>query len=296
MKQLLKTTSILIVFTIQLSCAGKTARVSFTGEAPKIYQDHKQPLTMYACNDTTISHSIEWGKNNPKTIPFGPQNKGDEIFFISKYYIASPPLPNQFVADAPLILGVLSEDHFTLNNANQKVDIFMDYQLLKAIQLGFIPVNYASNEAMMSGEANLSYCMKEQINKIPINIRCPEFNYTEYGKKTTGKANGLGKGIAQLARVKNKVGGLTTKGQLFIPLDVQTKEVLKECTVEILNDIILEHQIYFGTAEKYHEKIDLTQAYQTYKYSGEPVSLYCKARPNNEPAEGCNPVVLQRDE
>ena len=283
MKLISKTVGFLIIITILASCAGKTARVNFTGLAPEKFMYDKQPVELYACNNTSISYKVDWGSDNPIKIPFGPQAKDDREFFISKYYIASPPLPNKFVAKAPLILGVLSEDHFTLKKPNQQVNIFMDYQLLKPIQLAFVPVNYISNKN------EIPYCLEQNINKIPINIRCPAFKYTTYGKETTGKSIGLGKGIGQLARI-NKAGQLTAEGQLFIPIDIKTKKALEHCTVEIVNDIILEHQIYFGTAESHKQKIDLTQAYQAYKKSGKPVTLYCKARPENEPAAGCLPI------
>lgn len=287
MKPLLKTISILTVSTILFSCA--TTRVTITGGAPTKYQDKKQPLSLYACNNTSIPYSIEWNKENSLKIPYGLQVKDGKEYFISKYYIASPPLPNRFAANTPLILGVLSEDHFNLEKANQKVDIFMDYKLLKPIQLAFIPVNYTSNNS------ENSFCIDHDINKIPINIRCPEFNYTKYGKEKTGKSKGLGKGIGQLKRGKNTSGELTDKGQLFIPVEKvnKTTKALENCTVEIVNDILFEHQIYFGTAEKHHEKIDLTLAYKTYKETGESVNLYCKARPEDEPAAGCNPIFDQ---
>ncbi len=284
MKQLFKTVVIVIVFTTLYSCASGTARINFTGAAPQKYEGDKQPLSLFACNNTSIAHSIEWGKENPLTVPFGRQVKEGQEYFISKYYIASPPLPNKFVANHPLILGVLSEDHLVLDRTNQRVDVFMDYQLLKPIKLAFIPVNYTSNEREVKS------CVDQNINKVPINIRCPEFNYTSHGQQTTGQSTGLGKGIGQLLR-KTIAGELTTVGDLFIPLDLETEEALNGCTVEIVNDIILEHQVFFGSAAAHHEKIDLTKAYHAYKQSKKHVNLYCKVRPVNEPAAGCNPVL-----
>jgi len=278
----LKTISISIVCAILVSCT--SARITFTGDAPEKYKNDTQPLSIYACNNTTISHSIKWGKKNHKKIPFGHHRKDGKEYFISKYYIASPPLPNKFVAKEPLILGVLSEDHFALENAKQNVNIFMNYRKLKPIHLAFIPVSYTNHE---TGSLD---CIEQNINKIPINIRCPEFEYTDHEKKITGKSTGLGKGIGQLKRTEQG-GILLTEGDLFIPIDITTKKALQNCTVEIVNDIMLEHQIYFGTAEKHDQKIDLTGAYETYQLTKEPMSLYCKARPENEPATGCNPIT-----
>ncbi|WP_395375946.1 hypothetical protein [Marinicella sp. W31] len=288
MKSLSRIICILAACNILLSCAGKTARVTFTGTAPEKYETNKQPLEMYACNNTSIVHNIAWGEKNPKTIPYGRQVKDGKEYFISKYYIASPPLPNKFVSKEPLILGVLSKDHFTLDRADQNVDIFMDYQLLKPIHLAFLPVVYTRNES------EAEYCLEKNIHKIPINIRCPEFNYTQYGKEKTGKSIGLGKGIGQL-KMKSQAGELVAEGDLFIPIDKDTKKALENCTVEIVNDIILDHQIYFGSAQNHHQKINLTQAYKAYKLNEEHVTLYCKARPENEPASGCGPISLRED-
>ena len=279
MKQLAKVLCILAALTVLCSCTSKTAKVNFSGVAPTQYENDKQPLSIYACNNTSIPHNIEWGKPNLKKIPYGHQVKDGKEYFISKYYIASPPLPNNFDAGKPRILGVLSEDHFALENIHEEKDIFMDYKLLKPIKLKFFPINFYSNPS------DTPYCIEQNIYEIPVNIRCPEFKYTEYGKKLTGHTKGLGKGIALLKRKKD-----AASTELFIPFDLETEEVLKNCTMEIVNDIILEHQIYFGSPEKHHQKIDLTRAYETHKRTGKPVSLYCKARPENEPAAGCMPL------
>ncbi len=284
MTQLNKILAVTVAVTILASCAQKVS-VNFTGRAPTKYLNKLQPLTMYACNNTSIAHSINWEEDNPKQVPYGRQMRDGKAFFISKYYIASPPLPNQFVARAPLILGVLSEDHFTLQRKNQQVEVYMDYELLEPIQLAFIPVDYASetNEAPS--------CLAQNINQIPINIHCPEFKYTAQGEQKTGLSHGLGKGIGQLARVKNKAGELTNEGQLFIPVDIDTEEALNNCTVEIVNDIMLEHQVYFGSAESFQQTINLSQVYAIYKQTGEHVALYCRTRPDDQPAAGCHPVL-----
>jgi len=283
MKPLSKIFIFLTVFTFNLAYACESAYVTFTGEAPEKYEQDKQPLTLYACNNITIEHSMKWGKKNKETIPYGHISKGGKDFFISKYYVASPPLPNSFSPEVPLTLGVLSEDHFILTGEGEKANIFMDYKLLKPIKLGFLPVNYSN------GESEITSCIDKKVNTIPINIRCPSFKYTE------GDKIGLGKGIAQMARTK-KEGRLTAKGQLFLPLDLETNKALKNCTVEIINDIILEHQVYFGTADNHYEKIDLTKAYEDYKNYSKEVNLYCKVRPKNEPATGCNPILSSKKE
>lgn len=283
MKLLTISVLILTVFTINLSNADESAFVTFTGEAPAKYEQSKQPLTLYACNNTQIDLHMEWNKENRNKVPYGFQTKDGKDFFISKYYIASPPLPNSFSAGKPLILGVLSEDHFPLFEPEMNVNVFMNYKLLKPIQLGFLSVNYSN------GGSGIDNCIDQNINTIPINIRCPSFEYTKDDKI------GLGKGIAQLSRVKNSNGQLTDEGQLFIPLNIETKKALEHCTVEILNDIIAEHQVYFGSADHYQEKLDLTHAYEAYKRQGKHVNLYCRARPEEEPATGCNPILFEKE-
>ncbi len=273
---------VLLAIVNGLAWAGESALVTVTGAAPVKYESQTQPVTIYACNDTTVHHKISWNGKNRVSVPYGQRIEDGKRFFISKYYVASPPLPNSFAADEPLILGVLSEDHFVMAKPEQNVDVFMNYTLLKPIELGFLSVDYAG----VDNDNDLANCVDQGVNFVPINIRCPSFEYTD------GKAAGLGKGIAQLAR-KSDDGGLTDKGQLFIPLNLDTKLPLEGCTVEILNDIILDHQVYFGTSQEHAQTLDLTYAYKAFLNGQEPVRLYCKTRPENEPAEGCQPVVLE---
>lgn len=269
---------------ITSALAGDRGWVNFTGMAPQAYEKQQQPLTVFACNNTAVSLDMQWGTDNIREVPFGLEFAGDQPYFISKYYIASPPLPNQFVSGTPLILGVLSQDHFRLDGGPEMAEVFMDYRLLKPVQLGFLPVSYQSSER---GEAS---CLDLGINQIPINIRCPEFEYTAYGQKITGQKKGLGKGIGQLARVKTKTGELKDHGQLFIPLDVASQKPLKDCTVEIVNDIMFAHQVFFGKASDHQSIINLTQAYERHQHSGESVGLYCRPRPVDQPAAGCVPL------
>ena len=282
MKILSKITIILTACTINLANADESATVIFTGKAPEEYEKCVQPLTMYACNNTQINLSMKWTEANSKTIPYGPQSKDGKDFFISKYYIASPPLPNSFSPGKPLILGVLYDDHFSLSESDtsrpdMKKRVFMDYTRLKPIKLGFIPVNYSVRE-------NESENCIEQINTIAINIHCPSFKLTKGG-------TGPGQGIGELSRMCPQ----HNKGQLFIPLDNKTMKPLEGCTVEIINDIRPEHLVYFGTADNHHEKLDLTQAYKNYKRNGKQVELYCRARRKDEPASGCEPLLTDKN-
>jgi len=265
------------ILSFSFSAASESAYVNLTGAAPSEYENKKQPLTIYACDNTEIHTEMKWKERNIRKIPFGWHRKGDKDFFISKYYIASPPLPNSFSAGQPLTLGVLSVDHFSINKHDERVDVFMDYKRLKPIELGYLTVDYSANSH------DSKSCIDKNINVIPINIRCPSFRYTK-GNKT-----GLGKGIAQLSR--NVVNGrLSHHGQLFIPLEIETKQALKGCTVEVLNDIILDHQIYFDTSDGPKTKINLTKAYHAYKDKNRAVNLFCRSREKNQPPSGCRPV------
>lgn len=275
MKLLIILATALVLFMFVWLSLGESAYVTFSGAAPKKYESDSQPLTLYGCNNTKVAHNMQWSKSNKKEIPYGHQSNDGKDYFISKYYVASPPLPNTFSPDQPLILGVLSKDHFSLTEADQNVDIVMDYTLLKPIELGFLTVDYSHEE---DGVAS---CLDQEINVVPINIRCPSFEYASGGK------TGLGKGIAQLDR-NAKDGVLGKHGKLFIPLNVESKVPLEGCTVEVLNDIILEHEVFFGTPDNHQEKINLTQAYNAFNSGGKNVMLYCKARAPEQKAKGCN--------
>lgn len=273
-------------------CAAKrdSATLVFTGSAPAKYQSLPQPVQLLACNNTQIDTEMAWTQETLKRVPYGWQDDGENQFFISKYYVASPPLPKTFEPGKPITLGVLSQDHFSLTEDGEMVPIFFDYTLLDPIELADIKVDYGNR---FDGVAS---CADYGINTIPINIRCPSFKYRGSGHY------GLGKGAAQLTR-EQKHGVLSNYGYLFTPLrivhqaDMQQNPPLEGCTVEVLNDVILKHQVYFGTPSDHARKIDLTQAYRNYKANPrEPVSLYCRPRPENQPAAGCEPALpLKRE-
>ena len=274
----------------------ETAIIRFTGDAPSDYVNHKQPIEIFACNNytdsvTTPNQTVDFNKLTEVEVPFGRQDDfGSELsdeYYISQYYIASPPLPNNFDPGKPRILGVLSSDHFSQETRGEIRTINMDYRLLKPIEAGFVKVDYSS------GDDQILDCIEQGIDTIAINIRCPSFEYTEYGTRKTGKKIGLGKGIAQLQRAKDQEGHLTDKGDLLIPLNVESKQPLTDCTVEIVNDIIQHHQVFFGTADQHTAKIKLTEAYDDYHRRNQHLQLYCRARPADEPAAGCNPIMAQ---
>ena len=280
--------ALLIISTLS-ACANKQQqiRVNLTGTAPAQYLNDKQPLTVFTCGGGAYQHHMGWTGDNPIELPYGWQGNGEGRHFISQYYIASPPLPNQFVADTPLILGVLSQDHFSVDDPKRPVEVFMDYRLLEPIKLGFMPVDYIGGvNTLAQGAAS---CLDLGVNQIPINIRCPEFTFTAYGRSITGKETGLGKGIGLLSRKTDQAGMMLNEGQLFIPLDPHTDVSLEGCTVEVVNDVLPDHQVYFDTPRGLEQTLDLTQAYRTFLHSGQQVGLYCRMRPVDQPATGCLP-------
>ncbi|GHA04750.1 hypothetical protein GCM10008090_12740 [Arenicella chitinivorans] len=276
-----------VVFGLFLAgCAAKhdSAILVFTGSAPADYQSLPQSVQLLACNNTQINTEMAWNQRTLKSVPYGWQTDGKDEFFISKYYVASPPVPKTFKPGKPITLGVLSQDHFSLYEDDEVVPIFFDYTLLDPIKLADIKVDYGNR---LDGVAA---CADYGINTIPINIRCPSFKYRGSDQY------GLGKGIAQLSREQeNRV--LTDHGHLFIPLRIEPESnphidpPLEGCTAEILNDIILEHQVYFGTAANHVSKIDLTKAYRQFVSHQTPITLYCRPRPQDQLAAGCAPLL-----
>lgn len=283
----MKPTAFIILSLLCFNATGQTNQhiiVDLTGTAPDQYLGDQQPLTVFTCGGQAFEHHMKWQQNNPIKLPYGWQGEGEDRYFISQYYIASPPLPNQFVANTPLILGVLSEDHFAVNEPEKEVSVLMDYRLLEPVKLGFMPVNYA-------GVSQTDSCVDLKVNHIPINIRCPRFTYTPYGRDKTGKTKGLGKGIGLLSRKPLEGGGLSDEGQLFIPLDPESEVALEGCEVEVVNDILSDHLVYFDTALGPRQTLDLSEAYRFFLNAGKPVGLSCQLRPEDQPAAGCRPAM-----
>jgi hypothetical protein len=121
-----------------------------------------QTLSLFSCNTSLTVNSklwkgpkkgFEWQKKNQilKGIPFGYQTdtKTKDSFYISTYYIASPPLFQKGPHGGPIPnskydIGIVTPNEFNFTGDNpKKVD--MNYNLLEPVYIEYIDVVYGSS-------------------------------------------------------------------------------------------------------------------------------------------------------
>lgn len=226
-----------------------------------------QQISLYGCNtsitldNTSITgpknvnnqitikgpKGFVWEKENQivSGIPFGYQT--DTIthkkFYISKYYIASPPIikKNTNITKTSYDLGLVTPDAFTLKGDKPTQLVYLNYNILKEIEIAYIPVKF------------LDSFDKLNVNLVPFNVSCNDFPWRDKNGIINAKgASGVG--------ALNKKEGIN---QLFLPyIDNNAKKDCLNCKVTILNDILLDHKIFFVIDGKKRETINLKEYHQ----------------------------------
>jgi len=138
--------------------------------------------------------------------------------------------------------------------------VYFDYRILKPTYLKFIAADYSYTHP--EGKS----CKSLGVDAIPLNIQCSDFPW---------RNGALGaSGIANITRENNKV---------FLPLLEKDSKPL-QCSVSILDDIILDHDIYFsGNDNKKTKTINLTE----YHHKSAQMKLMCFKRQPNDIPSGC---------
>ncbi len=207
----------------------------------------RQPVTLYGCN-TIISvpgklpggeRGFLWNTGNQvlSGIPFGPQfdTLKKDSFYISKYYIASPPVFKKVphaLSDSNTVydIGLVEPDEFTLEGEKPGQTVNMNYNLLQPPYVKYLPVKFDSS-FIGSG-----------VDVIPINVECKDFPWRNSGAPGASGIGGIKRDSLQM-------------GQLFLPYyyvpDTSTAQATDsvqrclDCRVTILNDILFKYEVSF---------------------------------------------------
>lgn len=251
---------------------GSVGSIGILMENTSVPATKKQGLTLLGCN-TRIDTAVAplWGRDTWQTIsniPFGPQSDAELPYFVSKYYLASPPIIAQTNKCGTLYdIGLVLPDQFNLSITNPKQKIIFNYDTLQPMKVHYLPVTYDQSQC--------------QYKYVPINIECDDF------PSISGKPVG-GTGI----------GTLTVKdsSRLFLPYACDTLSGVSSkplnCVVTILNDIIPDYKLSFDVDEKYCaasetspcQSINLRKLFA----DGETnVKIICNTRTSEDIAEGC---------
>jgi hypothetical protein len=255
-----------------------TGFISFNFGATSLTPRKYQKLSLFGCN-TSITDSIltqvpynrSWRKPNQVIpgIPFGWQvdTLTKDSFYVSKYYLASPPIMEQITNDTIYNIGIVTPDEFDLIGDKPAQSVYMDYSVLKITYIEYLPVEFD----------NTFYNSKDSI--VPFQVECKDFPWLD--------SNGIhgAKGASGIGYLTN-----TSKhtGRLFLPYYYEkgpqsgdSVKVYLDCQVTILNDILFRHEVFFKIDNVFYTSINLKD------YKDKKQAIQFSLRPRKDLPCGC---------
>ncbi|MDY8135008.1 hypothetical protein [Aquimarina sp. 2201CG5-10] len=255
-----------------------------------------QGVTLFGCNTIISNNSTEnwseapnglqWNTKNQvfANLPYGYQidKKTNAPYYVSKYYIASPPvfLRNKEGKPTPNTqydIGIVTPDEFVFKGDKPVQSVYLDYDILKLVKIKYIPVVFDASFDLW------------KVDVVPFKVECKDFPWLD--KEVYNDAQGAS-GIGSLNR---KIPPLT---RLFLPYyedevtPNQSKQFL-DCEVTILNDILFHHEIYFKVNGEKRYSINLKDFYNKHKNDKKmEITLYCDYR--NELPCGCKEPTSEK--
>ncbi|CAL2055126.1 hypothetical protein [Tenacibaculum sp. 190524A05c] len=277
-----------------------TGYLSFSIANSTLPHKSKQQISLYGCNTSIIidsgkvvspkysngsysvkrSNGFSWNTANQEVsgIPFGHQknktnNRKFKNFYVSKYYIASPPVVQKSKTgnkdDDLYDIGLITPDNFVFDGVKPNQLVYLDYSILKKTYIDYIPVHYDKSFDKLN------------VYLIPFKVESPDFPWKD--TKVIKNAKGAS-GIGAL----NKRDSIN---KLFLPYNYINKEKKHlQFKVSILNDILLDHKIFFMIDGKKRETINLNEYYK--KYGKKKIVL--KVVKRKKPPCGCLPPKAKK--
>jgi hypothetical protein len=235
------------------------------GDSPTGYTP-PQPVTLFGCNNTTFKSSVNWGVQNQVVgdIPYGHAvSESGKKYFISKYYLASPPAYRGPDNKQYPFIGLVTPDRFTFQGERPAQMVDLDYRILRPTYLKEVPVDF-----------NFKYdkkktCNEQNVTAIPINTVCKNFPWNIGALGASG------------------IGQLTNDGGMaFLPFLGENSDPLL-CDVTLLDDVILGHEVYFHSAEGLTKTINLTALQGASQKGANIMNLVCVPRQPHDIPAGC---------
>jgi len=249
----------------------------------------QQAVTLFGCN-TIISNksSTHWSKapNGLQwrtkdqvftDLPYGYQidKKTNAPYYVSKYYIASPPVFHRDVKGQPTAntyydIGIVTPDEFVFEGDKPVQRVYLDYDILEPVKIEYIPVVFDASFDLW------------KVDIVPFKVECKNFPWLDKNLYYNAKS---ASGIGSLNR---KVPPLT---RLFLPYydndsTIYSEKTFLDCEVTILNDILFHHKVYFKINGEKRSSINLKEFYDQHKNDKRmEITLYCEYQ--NELACGC---------
>ena len=269
-----------------------TAYVNFNVGSSKIkpQEEYKlQGVTLFGCN-TIVSNTnnkywnkapngLVWDTKNQvfTNLPYGKQidQPTKESYYVSKYYIASPPVfirgkNGQPDSSTQYDIGIVTPDEFVFDGDKPVQQVYLNYNILELMKIEYIPVVFDSSfDSLM-------------VDIIPFKVECKDFPW-------------LDKTLYNYAKGASGIGSLNRKlpypEKLFLPYyennltPIENKQFLN-CEVSILNDILFHREIFFMIDGEKKSSINLKEYYNKHRNDKEmKIKLHCEYR--KELACGC---------
>ncbi|MBL4709136.1 MAG: hypothetical protein JKY48_11935 [Flavobacteriales bacterium] len=252
--------------------AESSGYVNFNLKNAPVTNYGSQKISLYGCN-TESSTTLTWGVDNQvfPEVPYGPRKKGKKNYYISKYYMASPPVMKEPYDGTPVNIGLVLPDHFTFFGEEPVQVVHLDYTILQPVYLNYVKGNYQYNDSVHRT------CDEMGVNLVPMNIECQDFAWRK--KKSTPTIIGA-KGASGVARMLND----SKNNKVFLPSYDSSANFL-DCNISILDDILLEHEVFFVKGDSLVKSIKLTDYYTNDSMKGTDIQLACRVRKEIPP--GC---------
>lgn len=261
---LLKGTSIFLFFLCFTTFAQDTtnttgAYIKFNVGNSTLKHKKHQKVTMFGCNTVVVIDSaslknfdgLSWNKANQVVsgIPYGRHfdKRTNKEYYISQYFVASPPVFEMGPGNKPAPntiydIGIVTPDKFSLIGDKPVQQIFMDYDILKLMYIEYFPIEF---------DTTFDHTID---SLVPFTVECRDFPWLD--SKTLPGAKGAS-GIGYLSN------HLTDTGHLFLPYYYENKtatdsvKLYLDCEVTILNDILLNYEVFFKIDSTLYTTINL---------------------------------------
>ncbi len=243
--------------------ADSTGYVNFNlGNSTQAHSEYHS-IALFGCNTILNVSSkfwngpkgFKWNKANQilSGLPFGQQidSLTQDTFYVSKYYIASPPVFKKsphVLSDSNTVydIGIVTPDEFVFKGEKPVQRVYLDYNVLKPMYIKYIPVEFDSS---FDGTG---------VDFLPFKVECKDFPWLN----AHGLTNGLGaSGIGALKRDSTDSTELFlpyyyVKNSTGLPGPDSTKKYL-DCEVSILNDVLFHYEVSFVVNGVHRKSINL---------------------------------------
>lgn len=236
-----------------------TAYIKFNVGNSTLKHKKHQKVTMFGCNTVVAIDSaspknfdgLSWNKADQVVpgIPYGRHfdKRTKKQYYVSQYFVASPPVfemdsSNKHKKNTVYDIGIVTPDNFSLIGDKPVQQIFMDYDVLKLMYIEYFPIEF---------DTTFNHTID---SLVPFTVECKDFPWLD--SKTLHGAKGAS-GIGYLTNNPDH------KGRLFLPYYYENKtptdsaKFYLDCEVTILNDILLNYEVFFKVDNVLYTSINL---------------------------------------